>query len=398
MKLALDGLRILDLADEKGMFCSRLLGDMGADVIKVEPPGGDPLRQRGPYLGEVPHPGRSLNFWHLNASKRGITLDIESDEGKEILKRLVVTADVVVETFPPGYLDKLGLSYHDLSKVNPRLILASITGFGQTGPRKNFHCDDLVASALGGQMYLSGERDTPPLKPYGQQSYHIASLFAAIGILLALLSRRFSGRGQYLDLSLVEATAAVTEHVNIRYHDEGVVAKRQGSLSWSGAFRAFPCRNGYIMLSLFRNWETLVEWLLSEGMAQDLKQEKWRHEETRRLNLGHIASVLERWTKIHSADELCQRGQLMGFPWAKVCSPKHVVSNPQLKERRFFTPLIHPELGKKITYAGAPYKFSKLSLRIFKPPLIGEHNDEIYQGELGLSAKKVHALASRGII
>ena len=398
MKSALSSLRILDLADEKGMFCSRLLGDMGADVIKVERPGGDPLRQHGPYLGGVPHPERSLKFWHLNASKRGITLDIESAEGSKILKKLAKAADVVVEAFSPGYLDKLGLGYDDLSRVNPGIILASITPFGQTGPRKDFSADDLVASSLGGQMYVTGGEDTPPLKPYGQQSYHLASLLAAIGILIALFNRWRSGRGQHLDISLQEAVAASTEHVLVRYYHEGVVAKRQGSLHWGGAFRVFPCRHGHILLSLFRNWQTLVEWLSSEGMAEDLRAAKWRDAETRRRNLGHITRILEKWTKTQTSGELFRKGQLMGFPWAKISSPKEVVSNPQLKQRRFFTRLSHPELGKKIIYAGAPYKFSKTRWRISRAPLIGEHNSEVYQGELGLRGDEIKDLALRGIV
>ncbi len=397
MKSALGDLRILDLADEKGMFCSRLLGDMGADVIKVEKPPGDPLRYRGPYLGGVVHPERSLSFWHFNASKRGITLDIESSQGKEIFKRLTRTVDVMVETFAPGYLNKLGLGWTDLSNVNPRLILVSITGFGQTGPKRNFHSDDLVASALGGQMYVTGEPDTPPLKPYGKQSYHVASLFAAIGILLALRSRRMSGRGQHVDISLQESVAAVTEHVSVGYHFDGVVAKRQGNLSWNGAFAVFPCRDGYIVLSLFRNWETLVEWLKSEGMAEDLNEEKWRDAEVRQRHLGHIVNVLKRWTRTHTTDELFKQGQLMGFPWARVSSPREVVSNPQLRERQFFTPVTHPELGRKITYAGAPYKFSQSHWRIFRAPLVGEHNREIY-AELGLTPGEMHSLAKRGVI
>ncbi len=397
MKSALSGLRVLDLADEKGAFCSKLLGCMGADVIKVERPGGDPSRYRHPYLEGSPHPERSLAFWHLNASKRGITLNIESPQGREILGRLLKTADVMVETFPQGYAEKLGLSWAHLSKINPRLILASITAFGRSGPRKDFRADDLVASALGGGMFVSGELGSPPLKPYGQQSYHLASLFAAIGILLALRYRRFSGRGQHVDISLQESVAAAIEHVGVRYHFEGVVARRRGGLTWNNAFRIFPCRDGYLTLSLFRYWETLVEWLKSEGMAQDLDEEKWLSDKTRRSHLSHIINVLEQWTRNNSADELFKKGQLMGFPWGKVCSPREVIASPQLEERRFFTSVIHPELGRSITYCGAPYKLTKSAWRIFKAPLIGEHNAEVY-AELGFTQEELDNLARMGVI
>jgi len=397
MKSALAGIRILDLADEKGAFCSKLLGGMGADVIRVERPGGDPSRCRGPYLDGRPHPECSLSYWHLNASKRGITLDIESGDGKEIFRRLVKTAGVVVETFPPGYLDELGLGWSDLASINPGLILASVTGFGQTGPRKGFHASDLVAQAMGGQMYVTGEPDTQPLRPYGKQSYHLASLLAAIGILLALRSQRANGRGQHIDVSLVEAVAAATEHVNVRYHFEGVVARRQGSLNWNHAFRVFRCRDGWVLLSLHRNWETLVEWLESEGMAQDLTEERWRHREVRERHLGHIIEVLERWALTHSAEELFSKGQLMGFPWARVSSPQDVVASPQLRERQFFTPVLHTELGREITYGGAPYRSSGCHWRIFRAPLLGEHNAEVY-AELGITREELQHLKERGVI
>jgi len=396
---ALQGLRVLDLADDKGTFCAKLLADMGADVIKVEPPGGDPARNIGPFLRDEPHPERSLYFWYNNTSKRGITLNLESNKGQEIFRRLISTTDVVVETFPPGYLKKLTLDYATLKEFNPRLIMTSITNFGQAGPYRDYRSSDLVASALGGQMYVCGDSDTPPLKPYGGQCYLVASLFGAVGTLLALHYRHLSGQGQHVDISMQESIAAVIEPVNVRYLYDQVVVRRQGSLQWNNAFRLFPCRDGYILLSIFQQWDTLVEWLDSEGMAADLKDEKWRNPEVQLKEMEHIIQVLERWTRRHTRAELVEQGQLMHFPWAAVNSIGELWDNPQLLERGFFVEVAHPEQGTSFKYPGAPYRFSRSPWQISRrAPLIGEHNQQVFGEELGLSRAEIAELASRGVI
>jgi crotonobetainyl-CoA:carnitine CoA-transferase CaiB-like acyl-CoA transferase len=303
---ALSGYHVLDLTDDKGMLCPRLLGDMGAEVIRIEKP--------------------------------------------EALRRLVETADILIESFPPGYLPSLGLGYPQLAQINPRLVVASITGFGQGGPYRDYKSGDLVASALGGQMYVSGEPDSPPLKSFGNQSYYLASLFAAIGVLLALWGRRSSGRGQHIDISLQEGVASTLDHVLVRYFYQGVVAKRRGSLYWNGAFNIFSCKDGYILLSLFHQWETLVEWLASEGMVEDLSDKKWLDRDYRFQHLGHVIEVLERWTKNHNVAELVEKGQAMHFPWAEVVSISKLLSSPQLKARHFWVELEHPQTGKKYKF------------------------------------------------
>jgi len=396
---ALTGLRVLDLADEKASFCSKLLGDMGAEVTKVERPGGDTSRWIGPFWRNIPHPEKSLSFWYNNTSKLGVTLNLEGKEGREVFRRLSQRTNVIVETFPPGYLVGLGLGYEALSETNPGLILASVTGFGQNGPYREYKSCDIVASALGGQMHVCGASDTPPLKPYGQQAYYIASLFAAIGILLALRERKQSGRGQHIDISLQEAVAASLEHVMVRYFHEGVVSQRQGSRHWNSSFCLLPCKDGYIALSPLMQWETLVEWLDSEGMASDLTADRWQEEEYRIQHLDHILKVLKRWTKTHTTTELFELGQLMHFPWAPVASPKEVLSSPQLKARGFFVTVAHPKANTYFTYPGAPYRFSRSAWNIHRrAPLIGEHNIKVYHQELGFPKKKLDELSLRNAI
>ncbi|MFC2047434.1 CaiB/BaiF CoA transferase family protein [Chloroflexota bacterium] len=355
----LSGYRVLDLADGKDIFCSRLLADMGADVVRIERPGSDSAR--------------SFLSWEANAGKRGITLNLEAEHGRDIFKRLVETADVLVESYQPGYLEASGLGFPQLSEINPRLIMASITLFGQSGPYRDYKSCDMVASALGGQMYICGEPESTPLKPFGAQTYRSACLFAAVGILLALWNRRATGRGgQHIDISVQDCVAAALDHTMVRYFYEGIVSERQGSLHWNNAFRIFPCRDRYILLSLFQHWETLVEWLDSEGMAEDLTDKKWLDMEERRRHLKHVIEVLERWTLSHTVTELVEQGQLMRFPWAEVTSISGLLDSPQLRERDFWVEAEHPRSG--------------------------EHNREVYNGELGLSEEEIERLIREGVI
>ena len=330
---ALSGYRVLDLSDERGRLCSRLLVEMGADVIRIEKPG---LPDR---------------FYWENLGKRALALDIELKP--EIFKRLVKTSDVLVESFAPGYLEALGLGYPQLGQINPRLVMASITGFGQSGPYRDYKSCDLVASALGGQLYVCGEPSSP-LKPFGSQSYYLASIFGAIGVLLALRGRHTSGRGQHIDISLQECVASALDHVLVRYFYQGVVAKRRGGLHGNGAFGIFPCKDGYILLSLFYQWETLAEWLAAEGMAEDLADKKWRGRDYRLEHLDHVIEVLERWTRNHTVAELVGQGQLMHFPWAEVSSISGLLSSPQLEARHFWVEVEHPETGRKYKFPRSP--------------------------------------------
>jgi CoA:oxalate CoA-transferase len=276
---ALSDYLILDSTDEKGMFCARLLADMGAEVVRYK------------------------------------NIETEKDAFCEQVKK----ADVFLESFPPGYLDSLRIGYNFLSKVNPGLVMASITPFGQSGPYKDFKACDLTLQAQGGWLSVTGELRAP-LKLSGNQTYHTASLFAANGVLLALWHRHVTGQGQYIDISILECAAATLDHVLVRYFYEGIDSGRQGSLHWNNAFRVFRCKDGYALLSLHAQWDTLVEWLASEGKADDLTDSKWQDREQRNRHIDHVIEVLEKWTATHRVKELVAKGQLMRFPWAEVKS------------------------------------------------------------------------------
>jgi crotonobetainyl-CoA:carnitine CoA-transferase CaiB-like acyl-CoA transferase len=395
----LEGLQVLDLADEEASFCSKLLADLGARVIKIERPGGDPSRKMGPFLEDLPNPKSSLSFLHNNTNKLGITLNLEYKDGKEIFYKLLQKTDVVVESFPPDYLRQKGLGFDVLSRVNLKLIHVSVTDFGESGPRSQYKSCDLVAFAFGGQMYVTGSSSTPPLKPFGEQSYYTASLFAAVSILLALRKRAKTAKGEHIDISLQEAALSALDHVMVRYFYEKTIAKRQGGVYWNHSFCILPCKDGHVLLAPFQQWDTMIEWMDSEGMAEDLKDEKYREEESRASGINHILEVLERWTKSHTVQELFESSQLMRFPWAPLYSLKEVLNNPQLKARGFFIDVEHPELNRSISYSGTPYKFSHLSTGRWKrAPLIGEDNVRVYQGELGLSQEEYKRLLSLKVI
>ena len=272
----LQGYGVIDLAGAVGKLCVKTLAGMGAQVARINPE-NEPVRFTG----------------------------------------LVKKADILIESFTPGYLSSLGLGYQKLSKVNPRLIMASITPFGQTGPYKDFKASDFTLQALGGWLSVTGERQQP-LKLYGDQAYHTASLFAANAVLLALWDRHETGRGQYIDISILECVAATLDHTLVRYFFEGIVSGRQGGRHWNNAFDILPCADGYILISIQRQWETLVELMAAEGVAEDLIDARWQDREARNRGIGHIIEVMQRWTLKHRAGELEELGQAMHFPWAAV--------------------------------------------------------------------------------
>jgi crotonobetainyl-CoA:carnitine CoA-transferase CaiB-like acyl-CoA transferase len=383
---ALANVRVLDLADESGAYCAKLLGDMGADVIKVEPAGGVRMRTAGPFFAPKKGRGndidRSFFFWHYNTNKRSVTLDLGVSADRQRFISLAATADLVIETGAPGHLDSFGLSYAALAAHNRRLSMVSITPFGQSGPYRDYHASDLIAQALGGMVYVNGFPDGPPLQGLGLQAYHSASSYAAIGALLALLARERTGAGQWIDVSVHECVAACVEHASGFFHQNGTIAQRQGALHWTRYFRTGRCADGYVMHCTLGDWTSLVEWVKADGKAQDLGEPPWEDFNYRRDHCLHLFDVLDAWAKDYPVDALVGGAQLRRIPYAAVLGPETLAQNPQLVERGFFVPVEHPELADTITYPGPPYRFSGTPWRIRRrPPLLGEHTAEVF-GEI----------------
>ena len=376
VKGLLKDILVLDLADEQGSFCSKLLADLGATVIKVEGPGGDPSRLQNP-----------ASFFYNNANKLGISVNV-GYHGRETLKRLVKRSDVLVETAQPRVLESLGLGPQRLRRLNPRLIHLSITPFGRTGPRCTYRSSDSVLSAFGGQMYVSGTQSGPPVKLCGSQPYYAASLFGAVAVLLHLRKRNISGKGSYFDLSIQEAVASTLGHVMIDYFHSGRISRR-GENDKSEGFSILPAKDGYIQITILRNWDTLLELIDSEGLAGDLLDNKWLDASYREEHFDHIASIVAEWTRRHTKRELFELGQTMRFPWASIDTIDEVLTSPQLKFRKFFNQRPFSGEGPEITFPGPPYKFSSLSPLSQKPaPFPAKDASDILDALLSEREKK----------
>ncbi len=429
----LSGVRVLDLAGPPGAYCGKLLADLGADVIKVEPPGGDAARRIPPFFHDDPHPEKSLYFFAFNTSKRSITLDITKADGRALFRRLAAKADVIIETFPPGYMDGLGLGYEALKVENPGLIYCSITGFGLWGPRAHWQASDLIAVAMSGMMYLAGFPEDPPNRPYGDQAYYCASIQSCTGILIALLHRDRTGEGQLVEVSMQEALSMNQETAMQFWDMRKELRTRTGEgrkLPTGEWFRVpglgtYQCADGYVYLMVGipgfgAPLATLIDWMAEEGMAEGLASPEWK-EVFSQLDLRLIAQLLqgtdvsmatqwvpkfqyvdpiiERFIRTKTKNVLYEEGQRRGLLIAPVNTPKDVVENPQLNARSFFQEIEHPHLGTTIRYPGPPYRLGLTPARIWRrPPLIGEHNLQIYRDELGLSSEQVGALAAAGVI
>jgi crotonobetainyl-CoA:carnitine CoA-transferase CaiB-like acyl-CoA transferase len=410
----LTGLRILELADETGQFCGKLLGDLGADVVKIEPPGGEHCRQIGPFLDDIPHPERSLSFWYYNTSKRGITLDLGTVDGGELFRRVAATADVIVETFRPGFLASLGLDYQTLSEQNPRLILCALTPFGQTGPWRDYLSSDLLHMAAGGEMASSGYDtadvpNAPPIAPGGGNAWHMGCHFAYMAIMAALVHRTVSGQGQYIDASIHEACALTTESAIANYVYRGETLLRQTGRHHAPAptpRTQFRAKDGAYVTALVagrlnpRYIGELADLLDTNGMAGDLRDPKYQDPAFITANTSHIIDdLVAGFIASLPAEEVYHAAQERGFTWGAVRAPEALIDDPHLHDRGFWKEVEHPELDRSFVYPGEAAIYNGSPWRISRrAPLIGEHNVEIFRGELGLSAGELCVLAESRVI
>ena len=400
---ALKGRRVLELADESGVYCGKLLADMGADVIKVERPGGDATRQIPPFLPDEPHPERSLFFLYMNTSKRGVTLDITRPEGGEIFRRLAATADIVIETRPPGELPELGLGYRDLSADNPRLVLTSITGFGQSGPHRDLKSSDLVTAAMGGAMYVTGEAEDPPVRLAGHQSHVSASSCAAVSSMIALFHAGRTGMGQHVDISSQETTLAVGHICGVgKWLDDGIVPKRRGTgLFASVPSGTYPCTDGLVYLTVNRpaHWKALADWIHEETGNREVIDPMFEGPSSKRQEYRELLDIfVSDLTSGHTVDEIYHEGQRRHIAFTPVNGASSLVRDAHLRERGYFVPLDRGASGS-LLYPGAPYRHSKTPWRMRCPaPRVGEHNDEVYGTELGLADERRRELREDGVI
>jgi CoA:oxalate CoA-transferase len=405
MTSALGPFRVVDLSTHiAGPFCTRWLADYGAEVVKVEPPQGDPARGIGPFFQDDPHPEKSLLYFYLNCNKRGVTINLETASGRNLLRELLKGADVLVESFRPGYLAELGLSYAHLQEDYPRLVMASITPFGQTGPYRDYAGNDLIYYAMSGMMYTSGAHDREPLKHGHPQSYYMAGITAAYTVAAALFAREMNGRGQHIDLSIQETVAAHEYGSAIRYVYTGTIGRRAPQVE-SGSFKGVkfegivPAQDGFIAPSLqkgrprapFREFAELIG-------RPDLDDTQFANQELIQQNGPEMDEVLLPILKGWKKFDYFNTAMAHGFVAGVVQTPEDLVNCPQLQARGFYTEVEHPVIGT-IKMPGEMFRLPACPWRLRLPaPLLGQHNHEVYHGELGYAIQDLIQLRQLGAI
>ncbi len=420
MSTALEGLKVVEMADEIGMFAGKLLADMGADVILVEPPGGHKTRGYEPFYQDEPDPERSLWFWYYNTSKRGITLNFEAPEGRDLLKKLLTEADLLFECERPGRLTSLGLGYDNLKILNPRLVMVSVTPYGKNGP--DLPVTDLTIMAEGGPVWSCGYDDhsVPPARAGGNHGYGIACHFATVSALTALLHRQVSGRGQHVDVSAYAASNVTTEGATIQWLTNQQTVQRQTGRHASPhptMATQFLCKDGrYVTTTLppatRRQFRQVIDWLERLGLADQFPLTEVLRmaaqgdyinpfrsddpETAMKLAAGREAFAF--LAQHLDAYEIFHEGQQGGTQPAIIYPPEEALEDPHIKARGFPVEVEHPELGEKFTYPGNPYRFSATPWRIRRrAPLLGEDNAAVFS-EIGVDAVELADFKASGII
>jgi crotonobetainyl-CoA:carnitine CoA-transferase CaiB-like acyl-CoA transferase len=410
--------RVLDLTDDKAFICGRALSDFGAEVIKIERPGGDPARMKGAFYGDDADPEKNLTWFAFNSNKKGITLDITGPQGKEIFLKLVKTADAVLESFAVGYLDSIGLGYKDLSKVNPGIVLTSINGFGQEGPYKHFKDPDIVVRALGGLVFTCGYDDRPPLGVSYEHTHYLGAMNGAVGTMIALAHRVHTGKGQHVEAITQQALDVVcSAETEGPYAFFGEIPSRHGraraavTLADGSTYYnplLWPCKDGFIALNLLlnpsaaRNNLSMMEFIKDDGIdigpfeTWDWATKSW--ENMSREEADKLMEVLGEFFMNHTKDELLKLATENRFQLGPCNNAEDVLKYPQLTARGFWKDIEHPELGTSLKYPGGAVVSTQGYTGIRqRAPHIGENNDEVYR-ELGLSAEEIQKLKEQKVI
>jgi crotonobetainyl-CoA:carnitine CoA-transferase CaiB-like acyl-CoA transferase len=399
---ALEGIKVIELGQMvSAPYCAKLFADYGAEVVKAEPPGGDEARRWGPFPQDEPHPEKSGLFQFLNTNKRGVTLDVGTAAGRDILLRLLRQADVLIENHLPPQMRRWNLDYASLAKEHPDLVVVSITPFGQTGPYSDWNGYDLNAFHLTatGSRYC-GRPGEPPLEHGTFAADFFGAAAAAAWGLAAIYGHQAAGGGQHVDASCAEAIAATfIGGQNIGgYAQDGVFDKRTGvGMSLGAPATILPCKDGHVWILALEagQWNGLVramgnpEWGLME-MFQDMF--------IRAQNADAMYPLIEQWTMEHSKWEIMEKCQANGVPVTAVFTVAEAAEHPHLKERGYITEVEHPELGKLRTL-GAPFKLPECPGGPRQAaPLLGQHNDEIYGALLGMTTEERKSMREQGIV
>ena len=396
MAKPLEGIKVLDLTRAlAGPYCTLILCDLGAEVVKVEiPQSGDDARQYGPFKNE-----QSLYFLSLNRAKESLTLNLKADEGKTILKDLVKSFDVLVENFRPGTMEKLGLSYEILKKINPRLIYAATSGFGHTGPDSKKPSYDLLAQARGGIMSITGWPDTPPTRVGMSTGDITAGLFTAIGINAALYQRVKTGVGQLIDVSMLDCQVAILENALARFQVDGTsptpIGNRHPTVS---PFQAFMAKDEYFVLPIGNDklWMKLCDVLGKEDWAADAR---FTTNAGRNNNMDVLIPMLEKLLLTKTASEWIELIGSAGIPCGPINTIEKVMNDTQVHARNMIVE-VEDEKAGTIKIAGNPIKMSTISEESTRKPMpkLGEHTSDILKKYLGFDEEKIKQLKEDGVI
>lgn len=394
---ALSHLRVLDLTHYiAGPYCTKLMAGFGAEVIKIERPHtGDKMRSVGPFFQDKSDLETSIPFLWLNTGKESITLNLKSETGREIFKKLVHKADVVVENFSPRVMPGLGLSYEALRHINPHLVMTSISNFGQTGPYRDYQAEEIVEYALSGLMYLTGDPEKPPLCAGPALTQYTAGMEAYIATLMALYQRGISGRGQYVDVSIQECALDNIEVSLAEYLHLGKVAKRTGDQHPLVPWQLYLCQDGYVAVigGPVRHWLKGVD-IFEEPRLFD---EKYQHMAGRIDHRCEVEALIQPWLSRHRKKDIYHAGQARRLAFGFLATLAEVFESSQHRAREYFVAIDHPVVGTH-QYCGAPFRPSETPWQSARAPLLGEHNEEIYGDLLGYSPTDIQHLRDEGVI
>jgi formyl-CoA transferase len=374
MEGPLTGVRVLDLSQYiAAPYATRLLAGFGADVVKVEPPEGDPIRHWGPFPTDVPNIETGALHLYLNQGKRSVTIDLETDEGRAQLRRLVDGADVLVESFKPGTLAALGFGYEQLAETHPGLLYVSVTDFGQTGPYRDYAAWEITTYALGGLMYITGDPEREPLKTGGYLGAYGTGHNAFDATLVGLWERGSSGLGQHIDISIHECVASLLEHTDIAWTYTGQVWPRSGNGS-RAAWGLYPAADGFVgvVSGPARRWAMIGELMESE----ELKGERYLAPGAQAELRDEIDALMLPWLVTHEKEDIYHRAQALGLPFGYAATPPDLFEVEQLRYRGFFEEIEHPVAGRA-RYPTVAAKFSAGLWELGHAPLLGEHTDEV---------------------
>jgi formyl-CoA transferase len=398
MAKALDGIRVLDLTQyEAGPSCTELLAWLGADVIKIEPPAGEPAR-RG--LSERPDLDSHF-FVLLNANKKSVTLNLKHARGREIFTELVRGADVVVENLGPGAVERLGFGYEALAKINPRIIAASIKGFGPGAPYEDYKSFEWIAQAMGGVMSMTGAPDGPPTRTSAGLGDTGSGIHCAVGILAAIIQRQATGRGQKVEIAQQDVVVNL-HRIHLReYYQTGGAGGRVGNRAKVTApSNLFRCRpfgpNDYVYIHVANQdmWRALTKAIGRPEVGDD---PRFADQKSRVAHGDEVDGLVESWTQKHTKHEAMEVLGAAGVPCGAVLDSAEVVTNPQLVARGMIAPIDHPQRGR-MDIPGNPVRLSDSPTEVTRAPLLGEHTAEIYGAWLGLDAAALQALKKDGVI